>query len=409
MRQVTIGFVPRDRFCKAAESLQRIFDHTDIPFTLVVVDCNIPERFRQPIQAVLEGRDNVRIIRTDRYLLSNEAHNLILRETEDEFLCLIENDILVEDKWLSHLIAACEEHPADVAVPILIERQEGFEKIHFDDRLGYIESVASPSGPKLEIRLRSTSKEYDLTASRMTIGMMETHCMLCRTEVLQRTGPFDESLSTRAEVDFSLALHHVGARIVCEPMSRVIYSPPPPVYPEERDYYFFKWDLERAVENHDHLIAKWNLVNLPTSTDFVRMRRALASEMDPEAQLRHEIAHRAMLDAAAQELAALIPAGDTLVLVDDTNWKANEVCKGRRVIPFLERDGQYWGAPPDDDTAISELERLRQSGAGFVVFASPAFWWLDHYAGFRDYLHSRFRLLADSERVVVFDLQVGRL
>ncbi len=51
---------------------------------------------------------------------------------------------------------------------------------------------------------------------------------------------------------------------------------------------------------------------------------------------------------------------------------------GRRVRLFLERDGHYWGTPPDDETAIGELERVRRSGIRFVIFAWPAFWWLDH-------------------------------
>lgn len=407
MSQVTIGFVPRDRFSKAAESLQRIFDHTLVPFSLIVVDCNIPERFRQEMEEVLRDRDNVKIIRTDHYLLTNQANNLILKENKDEYLCLIENDILPEENWLSYLITACEEHPADVAVPLIIERQESFDKIHFDDRLGHIQEVKTPEGIKKEIVSRSVSKEHDLSARRMTIGMMETHCMLCRSEVFERIGPFDETMSTRAEVDVSLALHQVGARIVFEPKSRVIYSPPPPIYPEERDYYFFKWDVERAVQNHDYLVKKWNLAHLPSSADFVKARRGLASEIDPDAQLHHEIEYRTMLGLAAKEIAALVPAGDTLILVDDAQWKANEVARDRHVIPFLERDGQYWGAPPDDDTAISELERLRQSGANFMVFASPAFWWLDYYSGLQEYLRSRFRLLEENERLVVFDLQVS--
>ena len=33
-----------------------------------------------------------------------------------------------------------------------------------------------------------------------------------------------------------------------------------------------------------------------------------------------------------------------------------------RAIPFLEKDGQWWGAPADDETALRELERLRQAG-----------------------------------------------
>ena len=121
MSDITIGFVPRERFSLAAEALQRIFDHTEQPFDMIVVDCNIPPVYRQEMDQVLEGRDNVRIIQRDRYLLPNQSKNLVVAEAKGEWLCMIENDVLVQDGWLSTLIAACEEHPADVAVP-LIER-----------------------------------------------------------------------------------------------------------------------------------------------------------------------------------------------------------------------------------------------------------------------------------------------
>jgi len=79
---------------------------------------------------------------------------------------------------------------------------------------------------------------------------------------------------------------------------------------------------------------------------------------------------------------------------------------GRRVRPFLERDEHYWGTPPDDETAIGELERMRRSGIRFVIFAWPAFWWLDHYRGFHNYLSLKSHCTLQNERVVAFDLNL---
>jgi hypothetical protein len=76
-------------------------------------------------------------------------------------------------------------------------------------------------------------------------------------------------------------------------------------------------------------------------------------------------------------------------------------------VPFLERDGVYWGPPAGDLEAIAELERLRQAGADFVAIAWPAFWWLDHYAGLREHLAARYACVARTDRVVVFDLGTG--
>lgn len=105
-----------------------------------------------------------------------------------------------------------------------------------------------------------------------------------------------------------------------------------------------------------------------------------------------------------QDLTALIPPGDTFILVDQ-GWFGSEVAAGRRTIPFLERDGHYWGPPADDITAIQELERLRQSGARFIVFGWPAFWWLDHYSELHRHLCLSFRCILRNDRLVVFDLR----
>lgn len=108
---------------------------------------------------------------------------------------------------------------------------------------------------------------------------------------------------------------------------------------------------------------------------------------------------------ATQEIANLIPPGDKFILVDEENWGSGEYVQGRRRIPFLERDGQYWGPPPDDETAITELERLKRQGAKFIAFAWPAFWWLEHYGEFHRYLKSQFPCALENQRLVVFDLR----
>ena len=107
----------------------------------------------------------------------------------------------------------------------------------------------------------------------------------------------------------------------------------------------------------------------------------------------------------ACEIAAIIPMGSPFIFVDDDKTGPLHVGERRR-IPFLECKGQYWGPPPDDDTAIRELERLRQSGAKFMVFAWPAWWWLKHYAGLHGHLRSNYRWVMENIRLVVFDLGV---
>ena len=107
---------------------------------------------------------------------------------------------------------------------------------------------------------------------------------------------------------------------------------------------------------------------------------------------------------ATQEIVQLIPPGKKFILVDEGQWGIDGVAD-RHVIPFLECDGQYWGNPPDDATALSELERLRGLGASFIVFAWPAFWWLEYYCMLNGYLRSQCSCLLKNSRLLIFNLQ----
>jgi hypothetical protein len=124
----------------------------------------------------------------------------------------------------------------------------------------------------------------------------------------------------------------------------------------------------------------------------------------PRARFPHANVWVYGLRLVPQHIAALIPQEETFIFIDQDHL-GSKVTAGRRAVPFLERDGRYWGAPPDDATAIRELERLRRAGASFVVFAWPAFWWLDHYGGLREHLRSKFRCVMENDLLVAFDLR----
>ena len=128
-----------------------------------------------------------------------------------------------------------------------------------------------------------------------------------------------------------------------------------------------------------------------------------APECEPAKPLTASVARR--LRQCRGELTRLIPVGTPFILVDDEQLRGS--LPHRRAIPFLERNGEYWGPPPDDATAIRELGRLRKSGARYLAIIWPSFWWLDHYAGFREHIRSRHPMVRDDKAVKVFDLSAS--
>lgn len=129
--------------------------------------------------------------------------------------------------------------------------------------------------------------------------------------------------------------------------------------------------------------------------------RALGLEVDPA---RWERTNWSLMAARSlAEIDAIVGRTAPFVLIDGMQLSLDPRC-GRRVIPFLEHEGQYWGEPEDDRHAIDELERLRREGAGFLVLAWPSFWWLDDYPRFIEHLDNSYGCLLDNERLRILEL-----
>ena len=83
----------------------------------------------------------------------------------------------------------------------------------------------------------------------------------------------------------------------------------------------------------------------------------------------------------------------------------------RKAWHFLRNEqGVYAGHhPADSASAIAALKRCRAAGAAYLVIPQVAFWWLDHYVAFREYLDRHGRLVVRDERTaVIYALQKAK-
>jgi hypothetical protein len=104
-----------------------------------------------------------------------------------------------------------------------------------------------------------------------------------------------------------------------------------------------------------------------------------------------------------QEIRVVVPPGAKFILVDEEQIRS--ALRLENAMPFLEKDGQYWGPPKDDGTAIDELERMRGKNAELIVFIWSTFWWLSHYEQFHRHLRTRYACVRADERLIAFDLR----
>ena len=104
------------------------------------------------------------------------------------------------------------------------------------------------------------------------------------------------------------------------------------------------------------------------------------------------------LELIKLQLDSVIKKDAHVVLVDEGAWESESVLDESIVLPFLER-------PVDDDEAVSELKRLMDSGANYIVISWLCFWWREHYKKFFEYMCLNFTLLVENHNIIVFELR----
>lgn len=105
-----------------------------------------------------------------------------------------------------------------------------------------------------------------------------------------------------------------------------------------------------------------------------------------------------------QDVNSVAPVDATLVLIDGDQLNSGPRFASRPRFHLVDRDGQSWGHPVDDASAIQELEALRARGADLLVVAWTAFWYFDHYSGFAEYVRGNFRRILHTAVAEIFQI-----
>jgi glycosyltransferase involved in cell wall biosynthesis len=265
---IVIGVIPRERFALTGEVLRRITRCTREPHRLIVVDCAMPECYRHEIETIVDDIPRAEILHIGRYLLPNESRNRVIEASREEYVCLIDNDVLVKPGWLSALIDALEGESAGVARPYVIEGL----RHHFDPTLGPLEFTTGVPSQRVRVTRPTRREEFDPRGGRRLVEWMEMHCLLFRRTALDQIGLLDPELNTREHVDLALSLRAAGITTVFQPASQVRFVPPPPIQAEERPFFSFRWDLDRAIASHSRIKSRWNLVGHRLNLRWLRER-----------------------------------------------------------------------------------------------------------------------------------------
>jgi hypothetical protein len=100
-----------------------------------------------------------------------------------------------------------------------------------------------------------------------------------------------------------------------------------------------------------------------------------------------------------------VPAEATVLVVSRGDAELLDL-DGRRGWHFPQDEEGAWAGyyPGNSAAAVAHLESLRVKGGRYLLFPADAFWWLDHYSEFRQYLEGRYRTVAREENCLIFAL-----
>lgn len=262
--QVTIVVAPRERFSFTRESLESIYDYTEIPFKLVYVDGGSPLKIRRYLEERARQK-GFQLIRTDYYLSPNQARNLGLSEVGTKYVVFIDNDVVVTPGWLNPLVRCAQDTGATVVSPLICQGTPVHEEVHCaggesgimletkgdQDRRRIIEKIYKQGRRVADVRDQ---------LQRQPTGLAEFHCMMVRTQIFEQVGMLDEALmNTKEHVDFCMTVAEAGGTVYLEPASVVTYVPGPPLEWTDIPFYMLRWSDAWELASLQRLRDKWDL------------------------------------------------------------------------------------------------------------------------------------------------------
>jgi GT2 family glycosyltransferase len=307
---VTIVVGPRERFSYTFQTVEYVYAHTKVPFEMVCVDGNSPP----PVRAFLEEQARVRgitVVRTERYLIPNEARNLGLAQVKTPYVVFLDNDVAVAPGWLDAMLACAEATGAAVVTPLTCIGQKLHQKVHIAG--GELRLTESNGRRRLHERMRFVDRPLSQVRPLLTrepTQLVEFHCFLARTDLFERLGPFDEQMfSTREHIDFSLAVQSLGEPIYFEPEATVTFVQAPPFEGYDLHYFMLRWSDAWEVASLRRFCEKWGLDH---SDDYFQRRYRLLGWRRKE-QLIQPLLRRFAFGKRLPPVEALLVAGDRVL------------------------------------------------------------------------------------------------
>ena len=364
---VTFNNLAFNRLC-----LESVLANTEYPrYELIVVDNGSSDGTVAYLRELTRHNSHIRVLFNDSNLGFAAANNRGLAMSKGDILVLLNNDTVVPHGWLTRLIW------------------------HLDDQaVGLVGPVTNHAGNEAQIDVPyRTYEEFGHFAHQHTqahegehidIRMLAMFCVAMRRDVYEQIGALDEQFEVGLfeDEDYAMRVRAAGYRLVC------------------------------AEDAFVHHFGQASIGKLAATGEYGKLfhtnRRRFEEKWDVSWEPhRHRInpQYQRLIAQIRQIVHTRLPSDATLIVIsrgDDDLLTLG----GQRAWHFPQReDGVYTGYyPADSAAAIAHLERLRTKGGQFLLLPRTAFWWLEYYAEFGQYLDTHYRRIWYDESCLIYEL-----
>ena len=248
---VVIAVVPRDRFSVFSRCLEALYTYTDVQFRVIVVAGGTDRTTEEYLHQLQAQKDNMTVVLVDRLLMQGEARNIAIRQANERFCVILENDTIVHENWLGPMLECMREERAAVVTPLILWYRGihaagcMFEERDKDGTIAFHHNIMYT-----EIR-------------RRRIDYPECHCVLIDRQLLTDSDIFDDV--EPFDVDLGLTLRKYGLSVFLEPRSVATYSAPPPWEVRDIPPFKFRWNASLWDARNRRFMKKWQVRYDPSS------------------------------------------------------------------------------------------------------------------------------------------------
>lgn len=175
---------------RCIESIQK---STGYPYHLILIDNCSDIETRDYLKILAESNDNITLIKNEKNLGFIKAANQGLKVSNSSYVCLMNNDTIATDGWLSKMISIAEGYSN---IGLINPKSESPRELSLDE---YSKKLAQNKGQYME--------------TNQCMGF----CMLIKREVIQKIGYLDEAYGIGGfdDADFSKRTQLAGYKCVC--------------------------------------------------------------------------------------------------------------------------------------------------------------------------------------------------